>query len=149
MTKSEFKILINGASFVSFKVAKQFLKNTLVPEFRYDVYLNISHDDPSLTQFDIYPEDSERVESGLTDEEVCNLLYRNGKVPVWIDISVYKTDKKITVFKLLCAGRYSDVKEELYYQKGGTGPFGIKSPALPIDYKEGEKFKLKTKPNNK
>jgi hypothetical protein len=143
MTKEEFLILINGASFVSFKFAEQYLKNKLIPEFRYDVFLNFSNDDPSLTQFDIYPEDSERIETGLTDKEVCELIYRNGKVPVWIDISIHKSERKTTTFKLLCAGRYTDDKEEFYYYKGGTGPFGIKSPNLPIGYKEGEKFKLK------
>ncbi len=145
MTKEEFLILINGASFVSFKFAQRYLKNKLVPEFRYDVHLNSSHDDPSLTQFDIYPEDNERIENGLTDKEVCELIYRKGKVPVWIDIAVHRSDKQITTFKLLCAGRYSDDSKEYYYQQGGTGPFGIKSPNLPIDYKEGQKFKLKTK----
>jgi len=147
MTKEEFLILINGASFFSFKFAEQYLKNDLIPEFRYDVFLNTSKDDPSFTQFDVYPEDNERIEKGLTDKEVRDLIYRNGKVPVWIDISVYKSDKKTTTFKLLCAGRYSDNKEEFYYHKGGTGPFGIKSPNLPVDYKEGRKFKLETKPN--
>ncbi|KAB1153971.1 hypothetical protein F7018_15925 [Tenacibaculum aiptasiae] len=143
MTKEEFSTLINGASFISFKFAQEFLKNKLIPEFRYDVYLNMSNDNPALTQFDIYPEDNERVETGLTYKEVRDLLYRKGKVPVWIDIAVHKSDRKITTFKLLCAGRYSDDKEEYYYQSGGTGPFGIKSPNLPIGYKEGKKFRLK------
>ncbi|WP_420552366.1 hypothetical protein [Tenacibaculum aiptasiae] len=143
MTKEEFSTLINGASFISFKFAQEFLKNKLIPEFRYDVYLNMSNDDPALTQFDIYPEDNERVETGLTYKEVRDLLYRKGKVPVWIDIAVHKSDRKITTFKLLCAGRYSDDKEEYYYQSGGTGPFGIKSPNHPIGYKEGKKFRLK------
>lgn len=143
MTKEEFLILINRASFVSFKFAEQYLKNKLVPEFRYDVFLNISQDDTSLTQFDIYPEDNERIETGLTDKEVCDLIYRNSKIPVWIDIAVNKSDRKVTTFKLLCAGRYSDDKEEYYYQSGGTGPFGIKSPNLPADYKEGQKFTLR------
>lgn len=143
MTKEEFQTLINGASFISFKFAKQYLKNRLVPEFRYDVYLNISNDDSSLTQFDIYPEDNERVEIGLTDKEACELIYRGGKVPVWIDIAVYKSNRKTTTLKLLCAGRYSDNKQEYYYQSQGTGPFGIKSPSLPVDYEEGQKFKLR------
>lgn len=145
MTKEEFLILINGASFVSFKFAQQYLKNKLIPEFRYDVHLNVSSDNPKLAQFDIYPEDNKRIETGLTDKQVRDLIYRYGKVPVWIDIAVHKSDKQITTFKLLCAGRYSDDKKEYYYQQGGTGPFGIKSPNLPIDYKEGQKFKLKTK----
>ncbi|WP_272151348.1 hypothetical protein [Tenacibaculum aiptasiae] len=143
MTKEEFSTLINGASFISFKFAQEFLKNKLIPEFRYDVYLNMSNDNPALTQFDIYPEDNERVETGLTYKEVVDLLYRKGKVPVWIDIAVHKSGRKITTFKLLCAGRFSNDKGEYYYQSRGTGPFGIKSPNLPIGYKEGKKFRLK------
>lgn len=143
MTKEEFLILINGVSFISFKYAQQYLKNELIPEFRYDVYLNISRDDPELAQFDIYPEDNEKIERGLTDKEVCDLLHKKGKVPVWIDIAVHKSDRITTTFKLLCSGRYSDDKNDYYYHSRGTGSFGIKSPKLPIDYKEGQKFKLK------
>ncbi len=98
-----------------------------------------------MTQFEYYKEDNEKIEKGLSDKEVCELIYRKGKVPVWIDIAVYKSDRKITTFKLLCSGRYSENNEEYYYQSGGTGPFGIKSPDLPIDFKKGKKFKLKTK----
>lgn len=143
MTKEEFLVLINGASFIAFKFAEQYVKNKLKPEFRYDVHLNVSHDDTNLDDFDIYPEDNNRIEKGLTDKEVRELLYRNGKIPVWVDIAVHKADKNITTFQLLCAGRYSDDDEKYYYQKGGTGPFGIKSPYLPIGYKEGKKFRLK------
>jgi len=53
--------------------------------------------------------------------------------------------KKQTVFKLICAGRYSDDEKEFYYSNNGTGPFGVKSPDLPIDYSEGIKFKLRSK----
>ncbi|WP_440880841.1 hypothetical protein [Tenacibaculum sp. C7A-26P2] len=100
MTKEEFLILINRTSFVSFKFAERYLKNKLVPEFRYDVHLNSSNDNPKLTQFDIYPEDNDRIENGLTDKEVRDLIYRNGKVPVWIDVAVHKSDRRITTFKL-------------------------------------------------
>lgn len=144
MTKEEFLVLINGASIVSFKLAQRYLKNKLVPEFRYDVHLNSSYDEPELTEFDIYPEDNERIETGLTDIQVRDLIYRNEKVPVWIDIAVHKSDKRITTFKLLCAGRYSDQNREYYYQSKGTGPFGVKSPNLPSHFEEGQKFRLNT-----
>jgi hypothetical protein len=148
MTKEEFYVLINGASFLSYKFAMKFLKETLVPEFRYDVFLNVSNDDPTMTKFDVYPDDYGKSELGLTAEEVGNLLFRDNKVPVWIDILVHKADKKTTTFKLSCSGRFSSDPNEFYYNETGTGPFGIKSPLFPIGYKEGEKFRLKTKPNS-
>lgn len=143
MTKEEFLFHLKGASFVAMKFAEAYVKNKLTTNFRYDVTLSVSHDNPSLTQFDVYPEDNGVVKKDLTDEEVVDLLYRKGKVPVWIDINIIKTNRKTTTLMLLCAGRYSDDKNEYYYNSNGSGPFGVKSPALPIDYKEGKKFRLR------
>lgn len=145
MTKEEFLYLLLGASYVSYRFAKNFVIEELPPDFKYDVYLNYSSDDPSLIQFDLYPDDDNRVIENLTDKEVMELLNRNNKVPVWIDISVFKSNSDFTVFRLLCAGRYSGNPEEYYYQKRGSGPFGIKSPNHPPDYVEGVKFTLNNK----
>jgi hypothetical protein len=148
MTKAEFLILLNGASYISYKFAKNYVKDKLVPEFKFDVLLNQSSDDPSLKQYDMYPEDDGKLIESISDKEVVELLFRNGKVPVWIDVAVLNAEKNHTVLRLLCAGRYSENKEEYYYNSGGTGPFGIKGPNLPIGYIEGKKFKLKKrKPN--
>lgn len=143
MTKREFLFHLNGASIMALKLAKNYVKNKLTTDFKYDVILNVSTDSPNLLQFDIYPEDHGKIELGLTDQEVVTLLYRNGKVPVWIDINVLKSNRRSTTFNLLCSGRYSSDKEEYYYNDNGSGPFGIKSPTLPIDYNEGKRFRLK------
>lgn len=145
MNKPDFLFLLLGASYASFKFAKEFVKNDLKAEFKYDLELNISHDNPELKQFDIYPDDNEKKYFDLTDKEVVEVLCRNNKVPVWIDIGVCKSDRKKTTFRLLCAGRYSDDTNEFYYKDGGSGPFGIKSPNHPSEYKEGTKFRLKKK----
>lgn len=131
MNKPDFLFLLLGASYVSFKFAKKFVTYDLVPEFKYDLELNISNDDPELTQFDTYPEDNGKKYFDLTDKEVVEILCRNNKNPVWIDIAVTKWDSDKTTFTLLCAGRYSDNKKEFYYTNSGSGPFGIKSPNLP------------------
>ena len=143
MNKPDFLFLLLGASFASFKFAKEFVKNDLKPEFKYDLELNVSNNNPELKQFDIYPEDNGKKYFDLTDKEVTEILWRNNKIPVWIDISVAKSDRKKTTFRLICAGRYSDDKNEFYYKDRGSGPFGIKSPDLPIGYKKGDKFRLK------
>ncbi len=143
MTKEEFLFHLQGASLVALKFAENYVKNKLTTDFKYNVILNASTDDPNLPQFDIYPEDTGKMQLDLSDNEVVDLLYRKGKVPVWIDINVLKSSRKSTTFNLLCAGRYSDNKEEFYYNHNGSGPFGIKSPKLPVGYKEGSKFKLK------
>ncbi|MBJ2124106.1 hypothetical protein [Flavobacterium sp. IB48] len=143
MTKEEFLFHLNGASIIALKFAERYVKDKLVTDFKYNVILSATTDDSNLTQFDLYPEDQGIIKLNLTDKEVVDLLYRKNKVPVWIDISVLKSSRKSTTFNLLCAGRYSDNKDEYYYNRTGTGPFGIKGPNFPLDYNEGRKFRLK------
>lgn len=146
MTKFEFQNLLSHSSNVALDFARTYVTNNFPNDFRYSVRLNASTDDINIKQFDIYPTDNDKIVDFITADTVINLLNRNGKVPVWIDISVEYVHKKFTVFLLLCAGRYSADENEFYYLKSGTGPFGIKSPTLPIDYIEGIKFNLKPKP---
>jgi hypothetical protein len=146
MTNSEFQTLLSYSSKEALDFASTYVADNLPNYFRYSVRLNVSTDDISLKQFDIYPNDNGKSFDCITIDKVVNLLNRNGKVPVWIDISVDHVNKKCTVFQLRCAGRYSADENEFYYLKAGTGPFGIKSPTLPIDYVEGIKFNLKSRP---
>ena len=125
MEKAEFKSLLEKSSINSYEFAKDYLVNDLPKIFKYTLQFN-----------DIK-------EAELKSElEVVDLLFRNGEVPVWIDISVDTVYKKFTVFRLLYSDRYSGDIEELYYYKRGTGPFGIKSPNLPLYFKEGDKFDI-------
>lgn len=142
MTREEFIFHLKGASLIALKFAEHYVTNKLTTDFKYNVILNMSFDNKDLTQLDIYPEDTGIIKLDLTDNDVAELLYRKNKVPVWIDINVLKSSRKSTTFNLLCAGRYTDNKEEFYYNRNGSGPFGIKSPKLPLNYKEGKKFKL-------
>lgn len=145
MTKDYFLQLLRDSSQYSYDFAKRYVTNKLPNDFKYSVNLNSSFDGPTLTQFDIYPEDNGKRIELVDEKEVVYLLCRKHKVPVWIDISVECVHKNKTIFRLDCAGRYSDDENEFYYNKRGTGSFGIKSPILPIGYIEGEKFRLKNR----
>jgi len=143
MNKSEFQELLRLSTKLSYNFAENYVLDKLPKIIKYTVKLNISVDDTNLKQFDIYPTDNNKIFELISEKEVVDLLCRNEKIPVWIDISVDSIKGNSTIFELLCAGRYSSNPNEFYYLKGGTGPFGIKSPTLPIDYKQGTKFKLK------
>lgn len=142
MTSAQFLALLKKSSDLAFDFAKEFIIDELMPSYKYSVTLNISFDDPKLKQFDIYPTDNNKIIDNISDEDVVKLLCRNEKIPVWIDISVENINKEQTIFRLLCAGRYSNDESEFYYNTGGTGPFGIKSPTFPLNYIKGQKFKL-------
>lgn len=142
MTKQEFLFHLQGASLVTLKFAERYVKDKLTTDFKYNVIFTPSHHTINPGHFDFYPEDDGILKLDLTDDEVVKLLYRNNKIPIWIDINVLKSSRKSTTFNLLCAGRYSDNKEDWYYKDDGSAPFGIKSPTFPINYKEGKKFRL-------
>lgn len=145
MTKQEFLSRLQGASLISLKFAERYVKDKLTSDFKYNVIFTPPNIYGNADQFDFYPEDEGIIKLNLTDNDVVDLLYRKNKIPVWIDISVLKSSKKSTTFNLLCAGRYSENKEEYYYLDDVFPPFGIKGPTFPIGYKEGEKFWLKKK----
>jgi hypothetical protein len=142
MQEEEFKQLLELATVQAKQFALRYITNDLPKENIYNIHLNISEDNPALTQYDIYPEDNNRVIEKALLPTVIKTLYRKGKVPVWIDISVSEVQDNKTVLTLLCAGRYSPDLQELYYHNSGLGPFGVKSPILPPDYKEGSKFRI-------
>lgn len=142
MTKQEFLFQLKGASFVALKFAERYVKDKLATDFKYNTIFTPPNIYGDVDQFDIYPEDEGLIKLNLTDIEVVDLLYRKNKVPIWIDINVLKSSRKTTTFNLLCAGRYSDNKDEYYYRDNGSAPFGIKSPQFPVGYKDGEKFRL-------
>ncbi len=145
MKEEEFKHLLLLATEEAKQFALKYIENELPANNVYNICLNLSHDDPKLTQFDLYSNDEGKILKMVNVDSVISTLLRNGKVPVWIDISVSEIKKSKTLLTLLCAGRYSDNINELYYYQQGLGPFGVKSPNLPIDYTEGVKFKLPQK----
>jgi hypothetical protein len=142
MQDTEFRQLLFYATEHAKQFALTYIQNELPMENAYRIQLNLSHDDPYLAKFDIYPEDNGKVIQFADPAMVIQTLLRNGKIPVWIDISVSESRKGKTVLDLLCAGRYTDEMKEMYYHDQQMGPFGVKSPNFPVDYEEGKKFKL-------
>lgn len=142
MNKSDFTRLLNEVSYRTQQFTQEFVVDELGSIFLYKVILNQSLDDPTDPDFTYYPKDEAVQHTNLEQEEVVQLLCRNSKLPVWIDISVLHANRDKTVFQLLCAGRYTEDPTKLYYYKRKTGPFAIKSPDLPPNHQRGKKFKL-------
>ncbi len=142
MQEKEFTQLLLSSTNEAKNFALRYIQNDLPLDNLYNVHLNFSADSASLAQFAIYPGDSGKVIRLVDASIVTASLLRNGKVPVWIDIAVSEICKDKTILKLTCSGRYSDDWKEMYYNDNKSGPFGVKSPNLPIDYREGVKFKI-------
>jgi hypothetical protein len=84
-----------------------------------------------------YPGDSlppGRMLGPLTFEQALAWLWRDGKVPEWVDVSVHNADRRHTYMRVVCCGRFTGLERLLYYQRlGGRAPFGVKSPVFPPD----------------
>ena len=47
------------------------------------------------------------------------------------------------MFRLTCCGRYTADPARMYYGSRGLNPFAIKSPVLPPEFRDGDRFALK------
>lgn len=125
MKKNDFFYLLLGVSYACLKASEGYSSCPISINFIYDVYLNSSFDEtnPSLK---FYPEDTDKVFYKLRDYEVVDLLHREDKIPIWIDIQVSTFEDQFLTFKLTCSSYYSEDKRSFYYVERGSGPFGIK-----------------------
>lgn len=144
MKKEDFCNQLTSASSAALRFGQQYVSNCLSQNVIYVVALNQSHDGNRKEDEIIYPEDDGKIYSGLSQIEVVELLYREERCPEWINIRVAGADRDVTLVSLECCGRYHCDESKLYYTWNGTQPFGIKSPILPHDWKEGEKFELRS-----
>jgi hypothetical protein len=117
--------------------ASEHVQQSLPDGVAYRVYPNQSYDGhPRVSDEVVFPEDSL---SGLEDyhgvwgeERVVAFLWREGKIPEWIDVSVEAIDRTRTLVALRCCGRFTADDRLYYYNRfGELPPFGIKSPTLP------------------
>lgn len=111
----------------------------------FHVVLNASYDgNPLHADEHVFPEDGS-VENQLaigrcSEHEVIELLWRDGLVPEWIDVSVVGRLVDATLIEVLCCGRFTANDELLYHVQGGMPPFHVLGPTLPNDHVEGTKF---------
>ena len=141
MRQVQFHNQLQAATFAALRFGQRFVKNRLPIEVEYIAALNQSHDANRAEHEIVYPDDDGRVVQLADDQDVVELLYRDGRCPAWIDISVLTVRKRRSVMRLLCCGRYLSEEKLLYYYSRGTHPFGIKSPDLPPRRRE-ERFWL-------
>ncbi|WP_426751631.1 hypothetical protein [Myxococcus sp. Y35] len=139
MDKSVFAERLRRAAERTRDFTRTLIFESLPDAIRFDVQLNCSYDGNQLHPDErIYPEDPERIPatsgSGLTREEVVELLWREGTVPEWIDLSVSREDGEHTAIEVACCGRFTANEQLLYHEREGYPPFHVLGPPLPPSY---------------
>ncbi len=142
MRSTDFSLRLDAASFYVTRFALTMVHDNLPFDFRYAVLLNSSHDGNRAPDEVIFPEDDHVIQNDLDAKDVVTLLCRDERVPQWIDASVAFKGQTHTHISLKCCGRYHSDDNRLYYYSQGSQPFGIKSPSLPWNRKETERFWL-------
>jgi hypothetical protein len=116
--------------------------NELPEHDRYFVILNGSFDGNPLALGEVVfrdhdvPQTDARV--ARTSEEIVEMLWRNGKIPEWIDITPYEVDGNFLFSELLCCGRFTDNEAHLYHKQEGYPPFHQFGPIQPVGYQDLE-----------
>jgi hypothetical protein len=116
--------------------------NQLPEGDRYFVLLNSSFDGNPLAPGEhIFPDHATAqtdVRVAWTAEEVVERLWRNGKIPEWIDITPYEADADFLYSELRCCGRFTDEEVHLYHKQEGYPPFHKFGPIFPVGYRDLE-----------
>lgn len=108
---------------------------------RFDVRLNQSYDgNPLHLDERVYPDDPERIpehrRSRLSEDQVVELLWREGAVPEWINLTIEQEDDEYTLIEVECCGRFTTNEQLLYYddREGRHTPFHVLGPSIPPSY---------------
>jgi len=128
-----FETRLHTAAQRAVRFAREYVRQTLPDQVAFLIYPNQSHDgNPRVGDEVIFPEEGEQRRGPWSAEQVVAFLWRDGKVPEWINIAVESEDGKRTLVGLRCCGRFT-AREELLYHRypDGVPPFSIKSPFLP------------------
>lgn len=122
--------------------AREHVVQQLPEEVAFRVYPNQSFDgNPRVGDEIVFPDESLPDGQFLgrwSAEEVVKYLWRDGKVPEWIDAGVESEDAQRSLIALRCCGRFTASEELLYHRPGGFAPFSIKSPVLPPGWESVE-----------
>jgi hypothetical protein len=126
--------------------ARDVVAEELPAALLFRVRLNQSFDgyppEPGEVRF---PQDSVRHRAAALSKcdarTVVAELWRAGRVPEWINLSVIGETGTATVIEVVCCGRFTDDETRLYHVGEGAPPFHVLGPALPPQH-DGTPFSI-------
>lgn len=97
---------------------------------------------PSDCKFNIEYTDFKKIEP-ITKDEAIAIIYKDGKVPRWVNINLRTIDNEVSLINCLVAPDYFENDADLLYEDESVPPFRVGFPPLPEAYEEGKKFSVK------
>ena len=126
--------------------AREVVAEELPAPLLFRVRLNQSYDGSSPAPGEVrFPQDSGQHRAAALSK--CDAatavaeLWRDGRVPEWIDLSVVGETGAATVIEVVCCGRFTDDDTRLYHVAEGAPPFHVLGPTLPPQH-DGTRFSI-------
>jgi len=91
----------------------------MVYDFKFEVLFNSSSDVHVSEQEPLFNKEDEHVVICQNLHEVVDLLWRDSKVPEWIDVAVKAAAKDYTLLELRCSDRYTGERDKMVYSNRG------------------------------
>ncbi len=134
MEKETFREHLVDATIEAHQFASEFIEEYLPTSFCYRIRSSRTiAGTPSLSGELASRDDSarERAKSpqNLHLDDVVGILWRNGKVPIWINIAAFDETGSETLIELTCSGDFTSDDARLYHTQ--FPPFEIHSPTYP------------------
>ncbi len=133
ISREAFSRNLDTATRVARDFTREYVFNILPDTMRYVVRLGCSYDDNPLAPDErAFPEDYKEPDRQFdAQDDIVNLLWRDGAVPEWIDVQVIDADATHTYVELKCCGRFSANPRSMYHPQEGRAPVHVIGPWLP------------------
>jgi hypothetical protein len=143
LTRSKFRENLVAVAQESRDFARSLVFNRLPDAIAFTIYYGCSYDGNALVGDEkTFPEDyAGGPVTTNSPEAVTSMLWRNGFVPEWINVTVSHEDGFTTFISLHCCGRYSATPRLMYHVQQGRSPFQVVGPPMPPDRIHGRSGK--------
>jgi hypothetical protein len=144
MDEAVFRARLVTRSQAARDFARRCIKETLPEPLLFRIRLNSSFDGNPLAEGEhLFPEDSQFDRAAAVHccdaAEVVRTLWRDGRVPEWINLSVVGETGSATIVEVLCCGRFTARDALLYHVQEGSPPFHVLGPTLPPGHGDSDK----------
>jgi hypothetical protein len=146
MDRRAFMLNFNSAADKVVEFTRLYVTQSIPDDVVFRVYPNSSYDgNPLVGDQELFPQDSEPLTKAkpylgpMSFQDAVAFMWRNGKVPEWVDVSIEDVIDHQSIVGLACCGRFTAEVERLYHSWGGIPPFSVKGPFLPPGWESLEK----------
>ncbi len=146
MDRRAFMLNFSAAADKVVEFTRLFITDSIPDDVVFRLYPNCSYDgNPLVGDEELFPQDSAPLTEAkpylgpMPFQDAVAFLWRGGKVPEWVDVSIEDVIDSQSLVGLACCGRFTAETQRLYHAWGGIPPFSVKGPALPPGWQNLEK----------